>query len=67
MAGCFSKPLRGRLFNVFREIIIGWKHVSEVEIFLPPPYKERVGKMDEFGNANFSFNGKTYVDTLLQK
>ena len=34
---------------------------------LPPPSKERVGKMDEVKNANFSFNKKSYVDNILQK
>ena len=50
-----------------REIIMRWKHVSEIEKLFPPPYKERVSKMDEVKNSNVSFNNKTYVDTLLQK
>ena len=44
LANYFTKPLEGRLFNVLREIIMGWKHISEPETFLPPPPKERVGK-----------------------
>ena len=32
-----------------------------------PPFKERVGKMNEVKNADFSFNKKLYVYGLLQK
>ena len=63
----FTNPIQRRIFNMFREIIIGWKHVSELEKLLPPPSKDRVGKMDGIENANISFNKKTYVDALLPK
>ena len=63
----FKNPLSGILFNVYREIIIGWKHVNELEKLLPPPSKERVGGMDEVKNDNVSFNKKTYIYDLLQK
>ena len=42
----FKEPLQGRLLNVFREVIMGWKHVSKIEKWLPPPPKKRVRKMD---------------------
>ena len=44
-----------------------WKHGSEPEKLLPPPSKERVSKIDEVENANFSINNKSCVDSLLQK
>ena len=47
MANYVTKPLQVRCFNLFREIIIGWKHVSELEKLLPPPPKEHDVKMDE--------------------
>ena len=67
MANYVTKPLQGRCFNLFREIIIGWKHVSELEKLLPPRSKERVGKMYEVKNADFLFNNKSYLDALIQK
>ena len=63
----FTNQLQGRLFNMFRESIMGWKHFSELKKLLPPPSKECVGKMDEVKNINFSFKNKSYVDALLQK
>ena len=67
LANYFTNPLQGRLFNVFREIIMGWKHVIEPEISSPPPSKESVGKIYEAENANFPFNKKYYIDALIQK
>ena len=63
----FTKPLQRRLSNVLRLIIMGWKHGSELELFSPPPSKERVFKIDEAENDNSSFNKKYYVDTRIQK
>ena len=63
----FTKTLKGRLLNVFREIIMGWKHVSELEKLLPPRSKECVGKMYEVINTNFPFNKKSFVYDNIQK
>ena len=67
LADYFTKPLQEIIFNVSREIIMGWKHVIELELFLPHPSKESVGKMDEAESANFQLKKKSYVDVLLQK
>ena len=40
----FTKALQGKFFNVFREIIMGWKHVNELEKMWPSPSNERVEK-----------------------
>ena len=53
--GYFTKPLKGILFNVFRKMIVVWKHASELWKFLSLPYKERVGKIDEVENTIFHF------------
>ena len=53
LADYFTKPLQEIIFNVSKEIIMGWKHVIELELFLPHPSKESVGKMDEAESANF--------------
>ena len=49
------------------EIIIGWKHVIELENVLKPPSKERVYKKDEVEKSNFSLKKKSYIDSFLQK
>ena len=36
-------------------MILGSKHISELEKLLPPPSNEHVGKIDEVKNAQFSF------------
>ena len=41
IADYFTKPLRGALFNKFRAVIIGWKHINLVS---PPRNKERVAE-----------------------
>ena len=48
----FYKGTIGNILIVFKEFIMGWKHVSELEILIPPPSKKRVGKIDEVKNAN---------------
>jgi hypothetical protein len=43
IADYMSKPLQGRLFILFREVIMGWAHISTLfDIFSPP--EERVEK-----------------------
>ena len=42
IADCMSKPLQGTLFHTFRNVIMGWKHISTLfDIFSLP--EERVG------------------------
>ena len=31
LADYFTNPLHGRLFNIFREVIMGWKHISTLK------------------------------------
>ena len=47
-------------YHVMETCKLTWKIVS-------PPFKERVGKMNEVKNADFSFNKKLYVYAILQK
>jgi len=42
IADFMSKPVQGKLFNVFREVIMGWKHISVLFDALTPA-EERVG------------------------
>jgi len=47
LADYFTKPLHGRLFHIFREVIMGWRYISTLDELAPHPSKERVGNMDE--------------------
>ena len=42
IADYFTKPLQGALFHSFRNVIMGWAHISTVYTGYPVP-KERVG------------------------
>ena len=59
LADYFTKPFQGRLFHMFREVIMGWKHISTLQQ-ISVPSKERVGKC-----INGSKDPKmTYVESL---
>ena len=47
LADYFTKPLQGRLFHIFREVIMGWRYISTLDGLAPHPSKECVGNMDE--------------------
>ena len=55
LADYFQNSLQGKIFNVFKEVIVRWKHVSEIENMLPPSSKGCVGKWMESKNGIFSF------------
>ena len=73
LADFFTKPLQGSKFKKFREVIMGWKHVSTLikhndEDGLPPPAKERVeipDKNDKLGLAGE--RAATWVDIVKNK
>jgi hypothetical protein len=45
LADYFTKPLQGRLFHMFRDVIMGWKHVDTLKEWPSSLPKERVGDM----------------------
>ena len=45
IADYMSKPTQGKLFHTFREVIMGWKHISVLFDALSPT-EERVGEND---------------------
>ena len=55
LADYFTKPLQGSLFNRFREIIMGWKHIDTLKTFLDSR-KERVGNTEDREISEFSDN-----------
>jgi hypothetical protein len=68
LADYFTKPLQGRLFTMFREVIMGWKHVNTLKRETSSPSKERVGNMDgsnDVRNPNAVRNPKpTYASVV---
>ena len=52
LADFFTKPLQGSLFRKFRDVILGYKHISELEneseTIKSPACQERVGKSDSY-------------------
>ena len=57
IANYFTKPLQGRLFHLFRDIIMGYAPLSDLVELIPD--KERVG------NRNMSKN--TSVESMSEK
>ena len=47
VADFFTKPLQGGLFKKFRDIILGYKHISTLE---ESPFQERIGSSVSRGN-----------------
>ena len=47
LADFFTKPLQGKAYQAYRQVIMGWKHISELSKLLPLSMKERVGKIYE--------------------
>ena len=49
LADYFSKPVQGSLFKTFRNVIMGWSHISDLfESYIRP--EERVEKQDKISD-----------------
>ena len=50
LADYFTKPLQGKLFHMFREVIMGWKHIDTlkevIQVDSSSLFKERVGGLN---------------------
>jgi hypothetical protein len=46
LADYFTKPLQGKQFHLFRDVIMGYKHISILNKSNLPSLKERVVKCD---------------------
>ena len=42
LADYFTKPLQGRMFDIYRQVLMGWKHISTLKTLKSPCMKERV-------------------------
>ena len=54
----FTKPLQGNLFRKFRDVILGYKHVSSLATYLPTPDEERVGRRGNEQKEDRSVDGQ---------
>ena len=68
LADYFTKPLQGSLFHRFRDVIMGWKHISTLKE-IPVSPKERVGNVEnrEFNEISESKSASkkvTYADIV---
>ena len=57
LAYFFTKPLQGKLFKIFRAVIMGWDHIDTPKEITPSPDKELIGgecleKMGKKGKGN---------------
>jgi len=64
LADYFTKPLQGKLFHRFRDVIMGWKHISTLKDEVPSSPKERVGDMDESGPVTETVQSGPATETV---
>jgi hypothetical protein len=62
LADYFTKPLQGKLFRSFREVIMGYKHVNELLLDPTFPLKERVENRDKIVIENVRKNNNTITN-----
>jgi hypothetical protein len=58
----FTKPLQGKLFHLFRDVIMGWKHIDTLKHAPSSMSKERVEDMGILDDATKSL--LTYVQAV---
>jgi hypothetical protein len=63
LADFFTKPLNGSLFRKFRDVILGYKHVSSLQETMPHDVEERVGIKQLQGRHNVSQNAVTKINS----
>ncbi len=54
LADYFTKPLQGKLFRMFRDVIMGYRHINELLLDPTFPLKERVENRDRIVIENVS-------------
>ena len=53
LADFFTKPLQGKQFKSFQDVIMGYKHIHSLnKISNEPTLKERIGEQEKRGNRN---------------
>ena len=47
IADYFTKPLQGKLLKLFRDVIMGYKHIGDILVDIESTAKERVGNKNK--------------------
>ena len=76
LADFFTKSLQGKAFRVYRDVVMGHKHVSSLKELIPSRIKERVenrnvnenkGIIPEDTNTNMNRNNATRVKSKVEQ
>jgi hypothetical protein len=59
LADYFTKPLQGKLFHLFRAVIMGWAHIDTLKLQSSSLLKERVGDMSISDDSSVSSDDVT--------
>ena len=63
----FTKPLQGRMFHAYRDVIMGWKHISSLHQLTSSSIKERVEfSTQKSENINEIIDVKVSLDSRIQ-
>ena len=67
IADHFIKPLQGKIFHTFCELIMGWKSIDDVLLAIRISAKERVENRKVVENANDQKSRITYKEALMNE
>ena len=59
IADYFTKPLKGKLFKLFRDLIMGYKHIGDILADIKSTAKEHVGNQNKVTKNS---NLKKYIN-----
>ena len=68
IADYFTKPLQGRQFTLFRDLIMGYKHIDDILSEIRSAAKERVEKRMKnrsVAGESLNKNKKTFKEALM--
>ena len=67
LADYFTKPLQGRMFHAYRNVLMGWKHISTLQSLTSLSMKERVEISGQNVKRNSQEIQSTNVNHVINK
>ena len=67
LAGFFTKPLQGALFNKFRKVLIGWEHINTLKSPSENELKECVGISNDYNIVSLNSALKYENEKVVKK
>ena len=67
LADYFTKPLQGRMFHAYRDVLMGWKHISTLQSLTSLSMKERVEISGQNVKRNSQEIQSTNVNHVINK